>query len=163
MVCLGVISDTHGDRLCIRKAVSMAAKVDGWIHLGDHTRDAQWLQALTNCKVYSVRGNCDFDSKIPYEDILELEKARILITHGHQYAVKWSLNDILTHMKELSCDAALFGHTHISSMDASGKLLLLNPGSASVPRSSQKPSFALLTVDVDDVSARIITIGAEEK
>lgn len=158
MLRLGVISDTHGDRSCIRKAVTAAKNVDSWIHLGDHARDARVLEQLTGSTVYSVRGNCDFDPDIPQEAVLEVEKVRILITHGHQYSVKWSNQPVMDHMNELRCDAALFGHTHISCMESSGKRLLLNPGSASLPRGGQRPSFAILTVQGGDISASIITI-----
>jgi putative phosphoesterase len=158
MICLGVISDTHGDRSCIRNAIRLAGKVDAWIHLGDNTRDAEALHALTGLKVYFVRGNCDFDLSIPAEGILEFENARVLAAHGHQYAVKWTLREITARMEELNCDAALFGHSHVSSLSASGRRLLLNPGSASVPRNGQKPSFAVLTVNGNDINARIITM-----
>jgi putative phosphoesterase len=108
--------------------------------------------------VYRVRGNCDFDMSIPAEETLEFENARVFISHGHQYSVKWTLQEIAARAEELNCDAALFGHTHVSSLEAFGRRLLLNPGSASVPRNGQKPSFALLMINGNDVNAKIITM-----
>jgi putative phosphoesterase len=68
------------------------------------------------------------------------------------------MREIAARAEELNCDAALFGHTHVSSLEASGRCLLLNPGSASVPRNCQKPSFALLMLNGNDVNAKIITM-----
>lgn len=143
MMRIGVISDTHGNVSAIRKVIRAAGEVDGWIHLGDNFTDAGFLGS--DVPVYAVGGNCDYDGE--NELVIGLGGARVLITHGHFYGVRQSPQKLLYRAEELGCKAALFGHTHVPVLDEEGEILLLNPGSPSIPRGGSKRSFALLYID----------------
>lgn len=169
---IGVISDTHGSMTALRACVSLAGAVDGWFHLGDYASDAKELARLTGKPVYSVLGNCDGFSysepeefsfpekqKRPVSElVVTVERARVLLTHGHRWDVDLGSYTLSYRADELNCAAALYGHTHRGELAAFGRVLLLNPGSPSRPRGFSKPSFAVLEVGGADVNARIITI-----
>jgi len=148
---IGVISDTHGSAYGIDRAILAAGDVDAWFHLGDVLSDAQALESRTGKNVYRVKGNCDYSSVIPSENTAELEGIRILFTHGHTLGVKYGLDSLFRRAKELNCDVALFGHTHMSAIEPSGKICAINPGSPSCPRYGYSPSIAILRIEDGEV------------
>lgn len=152
------ISDTHGSAFAIRRALEAAKDADCFIHLGDTVRDARSLEALTGKPVYFVRGNCDAASDADSERVLTLCGARLLITHGHNYSVSASTINLAYRAEELGCSAALFGHTHMSLIEASGPLLIINPGSPALPRGGMKPSIAVLEIENGEIYPSIVTL-----
>lgn len=154
---LGILSDTHGSKAAVRRAAEYAGKVDAWLHAGDITSDAEYLQEYTGLAVYAVAGNCDWEEE-PAERVLEFGGCRILLLHGHQYGVKYSLYRLSLHAQELGCQAAVYGHTHQSMLDKAGGLLLLNPGSPACPRGC-RPSCAVLAAENGRVNGEIIVLA----
>ena len=141
---IGIISDTHGNNDSVEKAVSIAPKMDMWLHLGDCTPDAEYLQALVSVPVHSVAGNCDLPMKSTcYERIIEVEGYRIFMTHGHNYGVRYTQEYIMEAAESQGANIALYGHTHIVDYRI-GPPLLLNPGSASRPRDDNRGSFIVM-------------------
>lgn len=140
-----VLADTHGGTAAIDRALIIAGSVDAVIHLGDYTRDAEYIRAK-GMQVFNVKGNCDFGSDTKTEVLLHIEGHKILLTHGHTCGVKYSLNRLLYRALEKEADAVFFGHTHTPFNGYEDGVLLLNPGSAWEPRES-RPTFALLEAD----------------
>ena len=58
----------------------------------------------------------------------------------------------------MGIDVLISGHTHISFIKEIDNMLLLNPGSPTVPRLSD-PSVMVLEIDNKGIDARIIKIG----
>ncbi|MBQ9384212.1 MAG: metallophosphoesterase family protein, partial [Ruminiclostridium sp.] len=57
------------------------------------------------------------------------------------------------------CSAALFGHTHVPVNEMSNGILLFNPGSTSLPRGGNKPTYGKITVDESgNITARHVII-----
>lgn len=135
---IAVVSDTHRIQIYIDKVKEMIKKADILIHLGDNVDDAEYISKGFKGKVYVVRGNCDFSTKYPSEEIIRLDEKTIFITHGHNYSVKSSLTNIFYKGKEVMADIVLFGHTHESIILEEENMILMNPGSASLPRNSQR-------------------------
>lgn len=142
---LGVISDTHGDRWAIEDCIRLAGHVDAWLHLGDNVRDTKLLEAA-GIPVYGVRGNTDFGTNQVTERIVELGGKRLFLCHGHTYGVEGGLTRLYLRAKELGCDGALFGHTHVPFLDEGGDVTLLNPGSPSRPRGGSRRTMGMLTI-----------------
>lgn len=143
---IGVISDTHGNEWAVSACVAAAGPVDAWIHLGDHASDAKALLAGGK-PVYGVCGNMDVPSAAsPRERVVELAGQRLFLCHGNNYGVKSSPLKVLLRARELGCAAALFGHTHIPFLDEGGDVLLLNPGSPSLPRGGSRRCMGILTL-----------------
>lgn len=135
---IAVISDTHRVNKYIDIAKKYIKKCNILIHLGDNIEDVERLTEDFRGIVYSVKGNCDFSSKYPSEQVIEIEGKKIFITHGHNYGVKYSLNNIYYRAKELEVDIVLFGHTHKALIVEEDGIILMNPGSISLPRNCDR-------------------------
>lgn len=133
---IGVISDTHRAIRYIEAAKLLLEDCDVLIHLGDNTSDVYELSKNFFGKIYAVRGNCDFDNTYPKERLLEFEGKKIYMTHGDLYGVKYSLSNIYYKGKEIGADIVLFGHSHVHCIEECDDIILMNPGSVSLPRSS---------------------------
>ncbi|MDO4565515.1 MAG: metallophosphoesterase [Clostridia bacterium] len=143
---IGVFSDTHGDISALSAFLNELGKLDCIFHLGDYSRDASRLAERLHCPFHAVRGNCDYSSDAPYERILELQNKRFFLTHGHRYADEYALAE---RAEKNNCDAIFYGHSHVPSLSAQGKILICNPGSLSKPRYCSKRSCALVVVEED--------------
>jgi putative phosphoesterase len=156
---IGVISDTHGDRRCIERAVSMVGIVDLWLHAGDHSQDSRKLAELTGLPVISVVGNCDGRTEAKPDEFIEFEGCRIWLTHGHRYHVREGQADLLFWARHYEVQAVIYGHTHIPEVFWDQDLLLFNPGSASHPRGGFPASCGLITLlSLKLISAEIIEL-----
>lgn len=145
---IAVVSDTHRYETYIKKVQECIKNADILIHLGDNIDDAEEITKKFKGKVYIVRGNCDFSSKYPREDIIEVEGKKIFITHGHLYSVKTTLTNIFYKGKEVMADVVLFGHTHESLVVEEEGMIIMNPGSVSLPRCSRR-TIGFLEVEKD--------------
>ncbi|MGL5416054.1 MAG: metallophosphoesterase [Clostridium sp.] len=131
---IGVVSDTH----CIEKYIDIAIEnlkdVDVILHLGDCSRDIKRFKEKLNKKIYGVDGNCDFKDEYPKEQTIELEGKKIFMTHGDLYGVKYGYNNIYYKGKEVGADIVLFGHSHIEMIEKMDDIILMNPGSTTIPK-----------------------------
>lgn len=152
-----VMSDSHGGLSEIRLAARAAGEIDCALHLGDFAGDARALASLLKAPIHAVRGNCDASPGYETEKVVTLAGARIFMTHGHLYGVKSGVWALAERAEALGCAAALYGHTHVSSVAAQGPMLLVNPGSPSRPVLGRKRSVAVLEIENGDVRPRIIT------
>jgi hypothetical protein len=143
---IGVMSDTHGHLATARRAIKDMGNVDVLVHLGDYYHDAVLLSAELQREIISVKGNCDFSSSIPAEQIIETEGLRIYATHGHQHGVKWDHDGIIEKARDLKADVVLFGHSHVAEIFADNGILFINPGSIGEPRGSDTPSYAIIEI-----------------
>jgi putative phosphoesterase len=131
---IAVVSDTHRVTKYINSAKKLIKSADILIHLGDNVDDVEMLEQDFHGKVYAVAGNCDFANKFPKEAIIEVNNRKIFFTHGDLYGVKNSINNIYYKGRELGADIVLFGHTHQQLIERGENIILLNPGSVSLPR-----------------------------
>ena len=91
-------------------------------------------------KLICIRGNCDSDldimeSEFPIEEKIlhyPIDSYNIYLTHGHIYNERnWKEeNSIL-----------IFGHYHIPFLEEDKNNLFVNPGSISLPRGNNKPTY----------------------
>jgi putative phosphoesterase len=134
IMLIAVVSDTHRMGKYVNLARGMIKNADILIHLGDNIEDAEILEQGFEGKVYIVAGNCDYSSKYPKEGIIEVNRKKIFFTHGDLYGVKSSMNNIYYRGRELGVDIVLFGHTHQQMIEKEQGIILMNPGSISLPR-----------------------------
>lgn len=96
-------------------------------------------------EIYAVRGNCEaevdqmvleFPVMADY-CILVIEGKTFYATHGHIYN-----KDSLPPMK--SGDILVHGHTHVLKAKKMDGYILLNPGSVSIPKKDNPPTYAVL-------------------
>lgn len=157
---IAVVSDTHRNVSRITKVCESLKGLnpDMILHLGDVTDDADYMEALLDREVRRVPGNCDVADSGPGTLFIKAEGLLILATHGHHHRVKTTLHDLARDAKKHGAKVALFGHTHIALEDEVDGIMVLNPGSASLPKGNQKPGYALMTINNEDVSVKFIHI-----
>jgi len=131
---IAVVSDTHRENKYINLAKELIKDADILIHLGDNIDDVEVLKSGFKGEVYAVAGNCDYSAQYPKEVIIEVNGRKIFFTHGDLYGVKHSMNNIYYRGKELGVDIVLFGHTHVQIIEEEKDIILMNPGSISLPR-----------------------------
>lgn len=125
-----VTSDTHGSEGNLRRAVLAQPAAEIVIHLGDGEEEAERVKRAFPEKMFlQVRGNCDWGSNLPRENLYEADGVRIFYTHGDLYGVKSGLYTITCAAREKKADVVLFGHTHQALTDYDDGLYLMNPGS----------------------------------
>jgi phosphoesterase, MJ0936 family len=153
---IAAISDSHGFTENLRGFLPRLGQIDALYHLGDHAEDALPLSQMLNCGYVAVRGNCDPFSDAPLQYTVDWHGKRILLLHGHRISGRLSL---VYAAKEANADAVLFGHSHVASIETVDGVLLINPGSLSLPRTQKGPSMALLTLTDDALRAELLFLG----
>lgn len=153
---VALFADTHNMFKHLPAAVEKLGGVDLLFHLGDYAIDAEKISsALGGVPYFAVRGNNDVGSACPRSRIERVEDVWIMLVHGDAY---YNLYHLSNAAKEKRCAAVLFGHTHVPLLQADGELLIINPGSMSLPRRGHKPSYALLEVEGKDINVKMITL-----
>lgn len=148
-----VLSDSHryldNARNVIKK---IGTKMHCVIHLGDHEDDAKELELeFPKLAFYYIKGNNDFGGSAPFEQMLNFEGKKFLLTHGHRQQVHWGYTNIYYWAKEKGADAVFFGHTHMPCNERAEDILLFNPGSISLPRSTDNPTFGIIEIADDGI------------
>lgn len=148
---IGVISDTHGR---IPSGVPKAFEgVDLIIHAGD-IGDEKVLDKLSKiAPVVAVRGNMDsgrWANKLPRSEIVEIGQIVLHVLH--------IANRLDAEPGKTGFKAIITGHTHRLDKYEKKGITFLNPGSASYPKFGNPASVALLQLQKDVLSARIIEL-----
>lgn len=143
-----ITSDTHGYYSKITDLILDRKDLDLMIHAGDGVEDCKNINYETGINYYVVKGNNDFFSNEPYYKIINLDGYKIFLTHGHKEGVDYTLSNIIEKAKENSCDLAIFGHIHRYVELKKSDVLILNPGSPSLPRDGED-SAMIMTIDKD--------------
>ncbi|MDO4501920.1 MAG: phosphodiesterase [Coriobacteriia bacterium] len=154
-----IASDLHGSRLYGQQVLNLADElgVDQLVLLGDllyhgprnplpEGHDPKGLAELLNgwaAKIVCVRGNCDAEVDQMVLDfpcladyaLLYDGDVRLYLTHGHLAGPG--------NLPKLTQDASVrwvlaSGHTHVKMLERRGNMLLLNPGSTSLPKDGSR-------------------------
>ena len=143
-----VVSDSHGRNDNLKKTIQKVSPIDMMLHLGDVEMEPEKLKEMAGCKVYCVSGNNDFLLDYPKEEIIEIGKHKVFMTHGHRFRISYGLEMLAAEAKKRGADTVLYGHTHVVSSKIVDGVLMLNPGSISLPREyPYKPSFMIIETD----------------
>ncbi|WP_242362987.1 metallophosphoesterase [Limosilactobacillus antri] len=149
-----IVSDNHGDRAILERLVAgWKAKVDLMIHCGDSEIPSQdpLMQSFVR-----VAGNNDWHLGYAPDQLVLVGGARILVTHGHHYGVGSSMTPLMLKGESTGADIVCFGHTHQLFATVERGMLMVNPGSISLPRGQ----FAVLggTFAVVTVTPQMFTV-----
>ncbi|MDZ5712391.1 metallophosphoesterase [Jeotgalibacillus haloalkalitolerans] len=140
-----VVSDNHGDEQIIKDVRKhWENKVDYMFHAGDSELpfDSGAMEPFVK-----VRGNCDFDSSYPENEVVDCGDIKVFITHGHLYGIKSSLDRIRYKADENNADLIIFGHSHQLGAEMLDRKLFLNPGSTRLPRDRNEPTYAVVSIE----------------
>ena len=143
-----LISDTHHNLRNARAVLDkIHDKMDMVFHLGDMVEDALILKKqYTKLPFYFVLGNNDFGEEGQASQMVTVKGCRLLLTHGHAQHVHWNYDTISYWAEEKHGDVVVFGHTHKTVNDNGGRVMLVNPGSISIPRDGRLPTFGILEI-----------------
>jgi len=150
-----VISDNHGDtERIVNIKKHYEGTVDAMLHCGDSELpfDSKEMDGFIK-----VRGNCDFDSSYPEDEIVSISDTTILITHGHLYGIKNSLERIHYKAEEVEADLIFFGHSHTLGAEVVDGRLYVNPGSILLPRDRKESTYAIVEKVNEDVRVTFFT------
>lgn len=142
-----IISDNHGRIEPIQNILYQHQDADAFIHCGDSELPVNYLAGYV-----AVRGNNDFYAELPDYRVLEIGNHRILIAHGHRLMFLDNRELLVNKAKSLDCDVICFGHSHIFESRVIDDITLINPGSISKNRDGSAPSYAILTINNNQLS-----------
>lgn len=144
-----VVSDTHGHVEGFLDKVEEIGRPDKIFFLGDYIEDVKIIEASLGVETIAVKGNNDFMNRdYKNEELLDINGVKIFLTHGHMYDVNFDINNLYYRGEELGADLVFFGHTHRPIKITENRLTILNPGSASFPRTmGRKKTFIKLTLE----------------
>ena len=146
-----IVSDTHGREQNLAEALEQTGLIDQLIHLGDVEGGAEHIRELAgDAPAAIIAGNNDFFCDLPNERIFTLGGHRIFMTHGHGYFVHSGTLYLKREARKKGADIVMFGHTHKPYMEEDNELLVLNPGSLSLPRQEgHRPTYIVMEIADD--------------
>lgn len=162
---IGLIADTHitqAGRELPYQVKEAFQDVELILHAGDLIV-LSVLDYLENiAPVFATRGNGD--SGLPADP--RLTETRLLTICGkriglcHYLEPLGDLTDIMERCFNSAVDIIVFGDTHMANIETRGGVLLINPGSTSLPRGLVGALGSVVILDVTDgeVKAHIILL-----
>lgn len=159
---LTVVSDTHstdGHRLHGR-TLEAVREADLVVHAGDFmvepVLDAFETESAAFRGVYGNNDDAAIRSRLPEARTVDYEGLRFAVTH----TVRGGNTALTLFGKQREADAVIFGHSHRPTVDRSGELPLINPGSHAQPR-GHRPAHAELEPAGDGLRGRLVTPDGE--
>ena len=149
---IAIVSDTHGMNTFFIEDIKKRQDIDHIIHLGDYTDDASIIQDATGLQVYRVRGNNDYASKDPWDQIRRYGDIKVFMTHGHKYNVYFGPQNLIYKAKEIGANLVLYGHTHVYLAEEVDGITVINPGSLSHSRGDRHTSYVILEINDGKIS-----------
>ncbi len=168
------VSDIHGSLPRVQTVFAAAEPetLDAVVVLGDilyhgprnplpEGYDPKSTAAFLNMyrdRIIAVRGNCDsevdqtllqFPMRTDYSWLF-IDGMRLFLTHGHL----WSETDMPPLCEG---DVFVYGHTHVPRAHVVNGIGVWNPGSISLPKEGNEPSYGLF----EDGIFRVITLAGE--
>jgi len=166
---IGIISDMHGNLEAWQAVMSGVFKdVDKVLIAGDIygaglvDRSASFYQpeklkeqlAHSPIPLLCIRGNCDTRSSEPDELTGELFGKKFYMCHGQECT---SDRAIAALAKQHQASILIYGHTHQWRLEKIGELIIINPGSPTLPDINNYLTVAIL--DQDKISILDISNG----
>ncbi|MGI6169541.1 MAG: metallophosphoesterase family protein [Christensenellales bacterium] len=148
-----ILSDSHGRKDNVLRALDQAGRIDAVVHAGDGGKDLPDLEL----PCYAVRGNCDWALELPLELEFTLDGTGFFLCHGHEFGVKRGLLRLFYRAQQAKAQYAIFGHTHKSAVLQRDGVTFINPGSIGFGERRSAPSFALLETG-DKACCRIVPL-----
>lgn len=159
---IGLISDTHIPNRSTKipsKVFDVFEDVDLIMHAGDLCQLSVIRDLEKIAPVVAVQGNMDaFNGlNLSKTKITTIENVRIGLNHGN-INPRGDTQQLYYMAKELDVNVLVSGHTHVPMIEQVKDVLLVNPGSPTVPRLSD-PSVMIIEVDGDDVEVGVFKVG----
>lgn len=171
---IGILSDTHGSSLYFNKAMDVLGDCDAYLHAGDILyhgprndlpegyNPKELINTINNLSsIIFAKGNCeaDVDQMVlkhpiqgPYA-LVQFDEFRFIINHGYTD----SKDKIIENAKNMGADFLILGHTHVKELSFDENLIIINPGSTSIPKDGSR-SVAIVEINPDIFNANEVNI-----
>ena len=166
---IGLIADTHvpRDAKALPPQVKRAFRgVDLILHAGDIYVPKVLDELGKIAPVLAARGNGDqdfrADHRLKQSHVLDIDGFRLGLTHIIIYPElpHYPLDRMMEKQFGGRVDIAVFGDTHVALVESYMDVLLVNPGSPTVPNGLYKlGTVGLLEITGGKVEARIVQLG----
>ncbi len=169
---IGLISDTHLPQLLHSmdelgtEPGEVLRGVDLILHGGDITVPAvlDWCEQFA--PVLAVRGNNDIfdDPRLAERQLLDVDGHRIGVSHELRPESRPIAEILASSLNDEPVDVLIGGDTHVERLEYRDGVLLINPGSPSLPHhlSTRLGSLGILTVGPERLEAEIIALKPTE-
>ncbi len=149
---IGLISDTHG--LLRKSAVDALAGVDMILHAGDIDNITVIEELEMIAPVHAVRGNMDFKP-----GVTALPNYLRVMAGSIQIGIIHDRHRLGIHPAREGISVIVHGHTHKASIEDTGGVLYVNPGSAGPRRSNRHASVGIITLKNGRIIPAIVPIS----
>jgi len=147
------------------KDVVESKDYDAILFTGDATEYSVVHYLERHGRTYAVRGNIDA-VELPRFRIIDAEGHRIFLFHSTEVRPRGDPDQLLEYGRTAGADIVVFGHTHRRTAYVHGKVLFVNPGTATGAWGGATPgepeSIAFLDLEEKGAMVRILTEGREE-
>ena len=140
-----LVSDSHGDYESLERLFKMYPNMDLYLHAGDSEQDEWSLKPFT-----SVRGNCDYYYDFPNSLVIPSPYGNIYVQHT-PHVSKSVIN-------EHNAKIVIHGHTHRRRNEKINDILFINPGAISYARDKYDGSYAILTIENNEVDVKFYVL-----
>ncbi len=143
-----IVSDTHRHNENLYDVVGKIGKIDLLIHCGDTECPIEIIKDMVECPVIAVRGNNDFFSALDKEEIFDIDKYKVMVTHGHHYNVSLGVDMLVDEALSRGVNVVMYGHTHRPHLEIRDDITIVNPGSISYPRQDgRQATYMIMEID----------------
>ena len=164
-----LLSDTHGAVDAVRWILAaFSEECQACLFAGDGAQDIMTVvreaaagKLTIPPVIIMAQGNCDCQLYPPVFTDSENQKPfglpvyqqkmiagqQILLAHGHLHHVELDGRKLSMTAENLGCTIAVYGHTHIQSIEGFGCVTAINPGSPLRPRGKSYGGFAILSIN----------------
>jgi hypothetical protein len=166
---IGIVSDTHGNVVNFKKAVSWfnAQNIKLILHAGDIGDPESLEESLQDFDggFFGVFGNMDQDFKILVEEYNKISKGKIeentfkTEIEGKRIAINHFSDEAKKLAQSGKFDLVFYGHTHRPwsekiGVSVGGSCHMINPGE--LAGQFYKPTFAVYDTETDELELKIL-------
>lgn len=160
---IGLISDTHiPDRMreLPEKVFEAFKDVEMILHAGDVTSQEVIEKLEEIAPVTAIQGNTDriVGLDLPKTAVVEAEELKIGVIHGEVYP-RADTQQLHYLAKQLDVDILVSGHSHQPKVEKVEDVLLINPGSPTVPRLADR-TIMMLEINKKEVDVELVKVGS---
>lgn len=160
---IGLISDTHiPDRMkeLPEKVFEAFKDVEMILHAGDVTSQEVIEKLEEIAPVTAIQGNTDriVGLDLPKTAVVEAEELKIGVIHGEVYP-RADTQQLHYLAKQLDVDILVSGHSHQPKVEKVEDVLLINPGSPTVPRLADR-TIMILEINKKEVDVELVKVGS---
>lgn len=160
---IGLISDTHipdREKNLPYKVFETFKNVDMILHAGDITSKEVIDELSEIAPTIAIQGNTDrYEGlQLPKTEIVEVKGIKIGLAHGEVHP-RGDTQQLLYLAKQLNVNILVTGHSHQPKIEQVEDILLLNPGSPTVPKLADRTVMLLEINDNKNIDVELVKVG----